>query len=151
VVRMLEGVPGGIKVGTKGILYLTRKGERALMERVGGVVWVTHPQHLAVPFYQAFSPDSERTAEAADLLLGIGEVVGCGQRHKTAEAVEHALRMHEIDREPYEWYIKMRQEHPLQTSGFGIGIERYLCWLLRHGDVRDLQLLPRLNGIQVIP
>ena len=37
------------------------------------------------------------------------------------------------------------------TSGFGMGIERFLAWVLRHDDIRDMQILPRVNGKAVIP
>jgi asparaginyl-tRNA synthetase len=45
----------------------------------------------------------------------------------------------------------LRERYPLQTSGFGLGTERYICWLLGHDDVRDCQLLPRFNGERIVP
>jgi asparaginyl-tRNA synthetase len=134
-----------------GYRVITRKGERRLIEEFGGFVWITNPDHLAVPFYQAFADKGQRSAKAADLLFGLGEVVGAGERHATAELLEQALEMHEVDKGPYEWYIKIRENHPIQTSGFGLGTERYIAWLLRHDDVRDCQLLPRFNGELAIP
>ncbi len=45
----------------------------------------------------------------------------------------------------------------LQADG-GMGTERYLCWLLQHNDVRDMQIIPRLkakksclNGVYTCP
>ncbi|MGK5738104.1 asparagine synthetase A [Micromonospora sp. URMC 103] len=129
---------------------LTRAGERQLMRTTGEFVWVTHWDHLAVPFYQAFGQD-ERTALNGDLLFGPGEVVGCGERHETSAQVEAALRLHRVDREPYRWYLEMRDSSAMRTSGFGLGIERLLMWLLSHDDIRDLQLLPRENGKDIVP
>jgi L-asparaginase / beta-aspartyl-peptidase len=65
---------------------LTRRGERALMEQYGGIVWVTHMDHLSVPFYQAYADDSCTKARCADLLIGIGEAGGLGERHITPGA-----------------------------------------------------------------
>ncbi len=130
---------------------LTRKGERLLIERFGGIVWLTHPPHISVPFYQAYADEEGTLAKSADLLFGLGEVVGCGERHATGGEVRRALAHHGVHEEPYEWYRTLKEETPLQTAGFGLGIERYLCWLLGHHDVRDCQVLPRYNGLATVP
>jgi asparaginyl-tRNA synthetase len=130
---------------------LTRAGERRLMERVGQFVWVENWDYLAVPFYQAYADASGDRAKNADLLFGMGEVVGAGERHKTAADVRSAMTRHQVDPSPYEWYCEMRDVTPLQTSGFGMGIERFLMWVLNHNDIRDFQLVPRENGVDFIP
>ncbi|XP_017563561.2 uncharacterized protein LOC108433477 [Pygocentrus nattereri] len=131
---------------------LTRKGERVLIEKYGGAVWLTEMDHLGVPFYQAYVEGSDRKkAKAADLLLGLGETLGLGERHSTPEMVQEALRHHAVPEETYEWYMNMRQIIPLSTSGWGMGTERYLCWLLQHNDVRDMQIIPRLKGKKYMP
>ncbi|XP_075310698.1 uncharacterized protein LOC142371834 [Odontesthes bonariensis] len=131
---------------------LTRKGERVLIEKYGGAVWLTEMDHLGVPFYQAYVQGTGRCkAKAADLLLGLGETVGLGERHSTPEMVQEALRHHAVPEESYKWYINMRQVKPLLTSGWGMGTERYLCWLLQHDDVRDLHIIPRMKGIKYMP
>lgn len=133
-----------------GFRNITRKGEQFLMDKFGGIVWLTHFDHLAVPFYQAF--DSTKTkAMNADLLFGIGEVVGAGERHQNMEQIEEALKLHEVDGCEYEWYMQMKAEKPLQTAGFGLGIERFLLWVLKHDDIRDCQILPRFNGVNCVP
>uniref|UniRef100_A0A8C7XJX7 Aminoacyl-transfer RNA synthetases class-II family profile domain-containing protein n=1 Tax=Oryzias sinensis TaxID=183150 RepID=A0A8C7XJX7_9TELE len=131
---------------------LTRKGERVLIEKYGGAVWLTEMDHLGVPFYQAYVEGTKRhKAKAADLLLGLGETVGLGERHSTREMVQEALVHHQVPEESYKWYIDMRQVKPLLTSGWGMGTERYLCWLLQHNDVRDLHIIPRLKGKKYMP
>lgn len=131
---------------------LTRKGERVLIEKFGGAVWLTEMDHLAVPFYQAYVEGTGQCkAKAADLLLGLGETVGLGERHSTPELVREALRHHAVPEESYKWYISMRKAKPLLTSGWGMGTERYLCWLLQHDDVRDLHIIPRMKGIKYMP
>lgn len=128
---------------------LTRDGERELMARCGQFLWVTHWDELAVPFYQAV--DDEGRALNADLLFGPGEVVGAGQRHATGEKVMAALQARGVGAEPYRWYAEMKAAAPMMTSGFGLGVERYLMWLLCHDDIRDLQILPRENGRHIVP
>lgn len=131
---------------------LTRKGERVLIEKYGGAVWLTEMDHLGVPFYQAYVEGTERSkSKAADLLLGLGETLGLGERHSTPEMVQEALKHHAVPKETYEWYISMRQVKPILTSGWGMGTERYLCWLLQHNDVRDVQIIPRMKGVKYMP
>ncbi|XP_061703383.1 uncharacterized protein si:ch211-256m1.8 isoform X2 [Syngnathoides biaculeatus] len=131
---------------------LTRKGERVLIEKYGGFVWLTEMDHLGVPFYQAYVEGSGQSkAKAADLLLGLGETLGLGERHPTSSLVQEALRHHAVPHQPYKWYTDMREVKPLLTSGWGMGTERYLCWLLQHNDVRDIQIIPRLKGKKYMP
>ncbi|KAK5856597.1 hypothetical protein PBY51_008181 [Eleginops maclovinus] len=131
---------------------LTRKGERVLIEKYGGAVWLTEMDHLGVPFYQAYVEGTERCkAKAADLLLGLGETVGLGERHSTPEMVQEALRHHGVPEQSYKWYLNMRQVNPLLTSGWGMGTERYLCWLLKHDDIRDMHIIPRMKGMKYMP
>ncbi|KAA0706000.1 putative isoaspartyl peptidase/L-asparaginase [Triplophysa tibetana] len=131
---------------------LTRKGEKVLIEKYGAAVWLTEMDHLGVPFYQAYVEGSGRSkAKAADLLFGLGETVGLGERHSTPEMVKEALQHHAVPEDSYKWYINMRQVIPLSTSGWGMGTERYLCWLLQHNDVRDMQIIPRLKAKKFMP
>ncbi|XP_056143699.1 uncharacterized protein si:ch211-256m1.8 [Lampris incognitus] len=131
---------------------LTRKGEKVLIEKYGGAVWLTEMDHLGVPFYQAYVEGTGQCkAKAADLLLGLGETVGLGERHSTPEMVQEALRHHAVPEESYRWYINMREVIPLLTSGWGMGTERYLCWLLQHDDVRDIHIIPRMKARKYMP
>ncbi|MFB7667701.1 amino acid--tRNA ligase-related protein [Kitasatospora sp. NPDC056138] len=124
---------------------LTRKGEHRLMEIVNEFMWVTHFDHLSVPFYQAFGDPEGRTAANADLYFGMGEVVGSGERHSNAEQMRRALVMHKVPERDYAWYAEMKQELPMRTSGFGMGLERFLMWVLNHHDIRDIPLVSRVN------
>lgn len=128
---------------------INKIGEQYLIEHFGEIVWITNFEHMALPFYQAY--EDERYAKNADLLFGIGEVVGLGERHFGYQDVQKSLKQHQVSPEEYEWYCKMKQLYPLKTSGYGLGIERYLLWVLNHNDIRDCQLLPRFNGENIIP
>lgn len=131
---------------------LTRKGERFLIKKFGSVVWLTEMDHLGVPFYQAYVEGTgQKKAKAADLLFGLGETLGLGERHLAPETVEAALRQHAVKVKSYKWYINMRQVKPIRTSGWGMGSERYLCWLLQHDDVRDVCIIPRMKGMKYMP
>ena len=136
-----------------GFSQLTRAGEARINELFGDglAVWVTHFPALAVPFYQAFDPGDPTRTLNADLVLGGCEAIGCGQRHLHAADLVKALRDHMVYEEPYRWYIQMRERHPLQTSGVGLGVERYMMWALKQSDIRDCVLFYRENGLACVP
>lgn len=142
--RLLGGDPRYIRALHDGTPCVTRAGEQRLIEAHDGMVWLTHMPAPAVPFYQATCEDG--VSLTADLLIGPGEIVGCGERHFSGDAVIEALRNHQVDAAPYGWYVEMKRRHPMRTAGFGLGIERFLMWVLRHDDIRDLQIFPRLKG-----
>ena len=116
---------------------LTPSGELFLLNKFNGVVWITEPDSLSVPFFQAFLKSRPKKSKAADLLMGIGETIGLGERHFSDDDVINALDLHQININEYQWYIDLKKTKPLKTAGFGMGVERYLCWLLRHDDIRD--------------
>ena len=124
---------------------------KKLLEIFGGVLWVTNYDIESVPFYQKEDPDLKGTALNADLLFGIGEVVGAGERCSSQQELLDSLVLHENSIADYEWYIQMKEKYPLKTAGFGMGIERYFLWLLKGNDIRDIQLLPRENGVNILP
>ena len=130
---------------------INKIGEKNLIDYFNGIVWITNYEHISVPFYQAYCEENHKYAKNADLLFGIGEVVGLGERHYSFLDVEKSLRQHDVSQKEYEWYCTMKKKFPLRTSGYGMGIERFMLWVLKHNDIRDCQLLPRFNGEYVIP
>ena len=129
---------------------LSPGGEKLLLEKTDGIVWVTNFPRIGSPFYQMTALNGEYSL-CADLLLGIGEVVGAGQRTSDADILIDELRYRKANVENYDWYIKMKREYPLKTSGFGMGLERLILWILNHDDIRDIPLMPRINGRIMTP
>lgn len=129
---------------------ITRKAEKVLIEIFDGIVWITNYDELAVPFYQKSDANIKGTAKNADLLMGIGETVGCGERHEKYGDLLEALKKHMVATSEYEWYIDMKKLFPLQTAGFGMGIERFLMWVLKANDIRNMQICLRFNGEKVV-
>jgi asparaginyl-tRNA synthetase len=138
-VRCLDGEP----------ISLTSAGESRLMEQFGEPLWLTYLPKIGVPFYQA--DHDVRHSRCADLLMGIGEVVGCGQRHSAPHEIEQAMALRDVDPEPYAWYLRLKRNYPLKTSGFGLGLERLLLWIFKHDDIRDTQIFIRQKGVSGAP
>lgn len=140
----LRDVPGAVLTSADGTWRtLSRAGESHLMERHGPFLWVSHWDPRAVPFYQA---TTDGRALNADLLFGMGETVGAGQRHASEAELLQAMSAHAIDPAPYAWYSEMKSRTPMITSGFGMGIERFLMWVTGATDIRDFQIMLRDTG-----
>ena len=136
-----------------GFDVITRKGEAALLQTIGNglALWLTGFPASAVPFYQARDPQDPFTTLSADLLLGTCEVLGSGQRHVQAADVERSLVEQHVPRVSYDWYLEMRNVKPIQTAGFGLGLERYLMWALQQSDIRDCTLMCGRLGASELP
>lgn len=124
---------------------ITSLGEKKLLEYFHNPVWVTNYDNFAVPFYQKLDNSKTGTAKNADLLLGIGETIGCGERNHTVNTLRNQMIIHKVSEIDYNWYIEMRKHYPMQTAGFGMGVERFLLFILKHDDIRDVQIIRRFN------
>ncbi|MDW6003462.1 asparagine synthetase A [Vibrio mangrovi] len=149
--EILNHDPAYIEVNEGGWRTITHAGERKIIEHFKGFAWVTHYDHLSVPFYQAYADQDRKTAACADLLFGLGEIIGLGERHETADQTLDALELHQVPAEDYRWYVEMKRKTPMKTSGFGMGVERFLMWVLSHDDIRDMQILARFNDAKTEP
>jgi asparaginyl-tRNA synthetase len=144
--RELADVTAAFSEVLPGQYAITPVGEQSLAERFGGAVWLTHLPAILSPFYQRPTADGQHCF-AADLLLGGREVVGAGERCPDEVTLTKSLRDHDVSPEAYAWYVEMKRFRPMQTSGFGLGLERLLMWLMRADDIRDCTLWLREPGI----
>lgn len=121
--------------------------------------WITNYFRDRVPFYQKPDPKNPNKAINADLIFPAlipnsfgGEIVGCGQRQDSVEEIIDSLCRQGISSKPYEWYINLRSLSGYKTtSGFGLGIERFITWCLCRDDIKDSILYPRLKDIESCP
>ena len=141
--KTLSSVKGALRPCETGDLLITSVGEAALIAEYGDFIWLTHFPMSTVPFYQARDPNNRRNSLSADLLAGIGEILGLGERARTGDDVIQNIRAAEVNPSGYDWYIQMKTASPIQTAGFGLGVERFLMWLTQSRDIRDWSLVPR--------
>ena len=135
------------------VRILTKSGEKQISEKysVANTLWVTHMDSLSVPFYQAVSEFNPKESITADLLIGGREVVGSGHRHTDGESVRKALQRHSVNEKDYEWYVRMKDELPMSTSGMGLGLERFLMWVVGCDDIRNIPIISRLTTELSVP
>lgn len=81
-----------------------------------------------------------------------GEAVGSGQRQDNPEEMYESMKRQNVSSESYEWYAELRRMPNYRvTSGFGMGLERFLAWALCIDNVRDVILYPRLKNVRSLP
>jgi asparaginyl-tRNA synthetase len=92
-------------------------------------------------------PDSERpeVTLSADLMApeGYGELIGGGQRTHDLKQMLERLKDENLDPKAYDWYIDLRRWGTMPHSGFGMGVERLLMWILKLDHIRDAIAFPR--------
>lgn len=140
---------------------ISSEGEIKLAEifKFNTPFWIRNYDRDRVAFYQKPDPKNLDKVVDADLIFPPiikdafgGEIVGCGQRQDDCQEMRDSLVRQNINPEPYEWYINLRKlSNYKTTSGFGLGIERFITWSLCHDDIKDAILYPRLKDVETYP
>ncbi len=126
--------------------------ERLLMADEEQPVFITYWPRELKPFYMPVNPKDERTVLCSDLQAphGHGEIIGGSQRiWRYDEAME---RFREVENakgvkfnlDNYSWYLDLLKYGSVPHSGFGMGIERAIKWLLNLDHIRDAIPFPRM-------
>lgn len=99
-------------------------------------------------FYMKRDPDDEKVALGVDVLApeGYGEIVGGGQREDDLETLKKRIREHDLPEDAFKWYMDLRRFGSVPHSGFGLGLERAVCWICGIQHVRESIPFPRMLG-----
>lgn len=129
--------------------------EAKLCERFGGTpFWVVGIPRSIEPFpYVIDSADIRRT-KTADLIAsrGFGELLGIAEKIPNLSMLDERLAEKGKAGDPrYEWLRDLRQYGCVPHGGFGMGLERFIRWLLQIPHVRDTIPFHRAFGRRIDP
>lgn len=104
-----------------------------------------YPQEVKA-FYMKRDPEDSKVALGVDVLApeGYGEIIGGGQREDSLETLLGRIHEHELDPEDFAWYLDLRRYGSVPHGGFGLGVERTVCWLAGIEHVRECVPFPRM-------
>ena len=124
---------------------VTEKPERELIDKIGVPTFITRFPREMKPFYMKVDPkDPERTLSADLIVPGLGEIIGGSQREDDYEILLEGFKREGLDTKPYQWYLDIRKYGSVYHSGFGLGIERLVQYIMKVEHIRDTCLFPRL-------
>ena len=98
-------------------------------------------------FYMKVDPDYPDYAKGVDVLApeGYGEIVGGGERETDIDYLLEQIERHDLPQNAYEWYLDLRRYGNVPHSGFGLGLERLLCWICKLDHIREAIPFPRTS------
>jgi asparaginyl-tRNA synthetase len=126
---------------------ISEKPERAMTDRIGEPVFMTHFPASMKPFYMRLDPKDKTLTLSADLLYpGVGEIVGGSLREHDHTKLCARMASHGLGEAEYYWYMDQRKYGSVPHGGFGLGVERLCMAVLGIDHIRDACLYPRSMG-----
>ncbi|MCR8501769.1 MAG: asparagine--tRNA ligase [Candidatus Korarchaeota archaeon] len=104
-----------------------------------------YPTQIKAFYVKAYEGD-EKKCKSADMMApeGYGEITTGGEREDRIDVLIDRLKKEGWNPQDYFWYLDLRKYGSVPHSGFGLGIERTLTWLLKLDHIRESIPFPRL-------
>jgi asparaginyl-tRNA synthetase len=120
--------------------------EEAVVKNFDRPVFVHRFPAQVKAFYMQPDPKDPKHALACDCLApeGYGEIIGGSQRIHDYDLLLKRIEEHKLPRAAFEWYLDLRKYGAVPHSGFGLGVERTVCWITGTEHIRETIPFPRM-------
>ena len=120
--------------------------ETKLTQQYDRPIMVHHYPTAVKAFYMKEDPTNPARALGMDMLApeGYGEIIGSGQREDSEEVLLRKIAEHGLNQEHFEWYLDLRRYGSVPHGGFGLGLERLVCWICGIRHIRETVPFPRM-------
>lgn len=121
--------------------------ERQIIDAIGKIVFLVKFPIQFKSFYMQRDPEDPSYVLGCDVEVpGVGEIIGSGIRVFDKQEIEDRLTAENLNVSDYKAYIDLRKYGAGRTSGMGLGVDRFLTWLLDSYSIRDVVTFPRVPG-----
>ena len=118
--------------------------EKALTEDSRKPLFVYDYPKKTKAFYCKTYRNKPDLAMSVDMLVpNVGELTTGGAREDDKDQLISRIKESGLRVEDYEWYIDMRRFGTVPHVGFGLGVERFLMWILELDNIIDAIPFPR--------
>jgi len=90
-------------------------------------------------FYMQPDPQRPEVVLCDDMLApeGYGEIIGASERIHDYDLLVRRIEENGLPLDSYDWYLDLRKYGSVPHSGFGMGIERTVCWICGIHHIRE--------------